>query len=54
MKTETVIVQIKARWWVPLYVHTLAFVCVSMGTEPDLDKVATFLGKYGFKIKVVR
>lgn len=48
MKSFTV--HIRPRWWVFPYLHTLAFLCAAMRTEPDLEKVGGFIGKYGIKI----
>lgn len=40
MATSTLSVQITVAWWLPLYVRTLALVCLTMGTQPDPMKVA--------------
>jgi hypothetical protein len=35
------------------YLQTLAFLCRSMGTEPDMEKVVHFMVRKGFKIVLV-
>lgn len=54
MKTEMVNVQIKARWWVPIYLNTMVLLCKSMCTQPDEVKMADFLVRHAFVVKVVR
>lgn len=35
------------RWWVPVYLNTLGFVCAMTGMQPDPDKVVGFLMRWG-------
>lgn len=42
------------RWWVPAYLHTLAFFCATFGTQPDVNAVAQFLVRRGAKITAER
>lgn len=44
-------VTVKRRWWVTPYIWTLSALCVLMGTEPDCEKAAKFLGKWGYRIR---
>ncbi|ELY5938892.1 hypothetical protein SNN83_001976 [Cronobacter malonaticus] len=40
-------VEVKTRWWVPLYIRMLTQFCILMQCEPDFTKVAAFIAKYG-------
>ncbi|MDP9991982.1 hypothetical protein J2W28_001010 [Variovorax boronicumulans] len=37
---STVSVKLSVAWWLPVYLHTLALFCVTMRTQPDMDKVS--------------
>jgi hypothetical protein len=39
MQTCSIEVSVRVAWWLPLYLHGLAFVCAVMRTEPDWVKV---------------
>lgn len=45
-------VEVKARWWVLVYIKTLALLCLMMNREPDYEKVAAFIVKRGMSQKV--
>ncbi|CZV57743.1 Uncharacterised protein [Enterobacter cloacae] len=45
-------VEIKIRWWVPVYLRTLTVFCLMMRCEPDYQKVRNFLVKYGISQKL--
>ena len=45
-------VEIKSRWWVPVYIKTLTLFCLMMRFEPDYRKVAEFIVKYGISQKL--
>ncbi|ELY2772939.1 hypothetical protein C5952_17565 [Cronobacter sakazakii] len=47
-------VEVKARWWVPLYIRMLTQLCILMRCEPDYPKVAAFIAKYGISQTVKR
>ncbi len=47
----TVKVEIKIRWWVRLYLKALMLFCLTFNTFPDIEKVARFVVKYGFRIR---
>lgn len=49
MKTGTLELQIsvKFKWWVNPYISTLKLFCLTLGIEPNYDKVGEFIGKYG-------
>lgn len=50
MKAGTLQLQIsvKTKWWVNPYMSTLKLFCLTLGIEPDYDKVGEFIAKYGF------
>ena len=50
MQAHTLVVIVKLRWWVVPYINTLAFMCATMGTEPDRGKVSSFIAKHGLRI----
>lgn len=45
-------VEIKSRWWVPVYIKTLTLLCLMMRCEPDYQKVKNFIVKYGISQKL--
>lgn len=45
-------VEIKSRWWVPVYLRTLTVLCLMMRCEPDYQKVGDFIVKYGISQKL--
>ena len=45
-------VEIKSRWWVPVYLRTLTVFCLTMRCEPDCQKVRNFLVKHGISQKL--
>lgn len=52
MACQSIHVEVTMRWWVPVYLRSLAFACVCMGQLPDPEKVAAFVGRYGLRVKV--
>ena len=40
-------VELKAKWWLPVYIKTLTLFCLMMGREPDYEKVSAFIVKHG-------
>lgn len=47
MATSRLSVEIKSRWWLPVYIRTLTLFCLMMRCEPDYRKVAEFIVKHG-------
>lgn len=45
-------VEIKVRWWVPVYIKTLALFCLMTCHEPDYEKVGAFIVKHGISQRV--
>lgn len=45
-------VEIKSRWWIPVYLRTLTVFCLMMRCEPDYQKVRNFLVKHGITQKL--
>ncbi|AOP82326.1 hypothetical protein BFV66_16200 [Enterobacter hormaechei subsp. oharae] len=45
-------VEIKSRWWLPVYIKTLTLLCLMMRCEPDYQKVGNFIVKYGISQNV--
>lgn len=46
----TVEVRVRARWWVPVYLRTLAFLCVLFDAEPRMDRVVRTLTRWGLTV----
>ncbi|HGT8985932.1 hypothetical protein [Escherichia coli] len=40
-------VEVKSRWWLPVYIKTLTLFCLMTCREPDYEKVAAFILKHG-------
>lgn len=47
MATCRLSVEIKCKWWLPVYTRTLTLLCMMMRCEPDYQKVAEFIVKHG-------
>lgn len=49
MKTGTLELQIsvKLKWWVSPYIPTLKLFCLTLGIDPNYDKVGEFIAKHG-------
>ncbi len=45
-------VEIKSRWWLPVYIKTMTLLCLMMRCEPDYQKVGNFIVKYGISQKL--
>lgn len=52
MATSRLSVEIKSRWWLPVYIKTLTLLCLMMRCEPDYQKVGNFIVKYGISHKL--
>lgn len=52
MATSRLSVEIKSRWWLPVYIKTLTLLCLMMRCEPDYQKVGNFIVKYGITQKL--
>lgn len=52
MATSRPSVEIKSRWWLPVYIRTLTLLCLMMRCEPDYQKVGNFIVKYGISQKL--
>lgn len=48
----TLSVEVKSRWWLPLYLKTLTLFCQMVQREPDYEKISAFIVKYGFSQKM--
>ncbi len=51
MATATITVEVRVRWWVWPYLYALAFFCRATGAEPDEDKVAAFVVRWGVVVR---
>ncbi len=47
-----IVLEIKSRWWLPVYLRTLTLICILACREPDYDKVSKFIVRYGISQKV--
>ena len=45
-------VEIKSRWWLPVYIRMLTLFCMMMRCEPDYQKVGDFIVKHGISQRV--
>ncbi|CAM6780258.1 hypothetical protein LEADMM068B1_06535 [Leclercia adecarboxylata] len=45
-------VEVKARWWVPVYIKTLMLFCLMMRREPDYENVGAFITRHGISQKL--
>lgn len=52
MATCRLSVEIKSKWWLPVYIKTLTLFCLMMRYEPDYRKVGEFIVKHGISQKV--
>jgi hypothetical protein len=52
MATSTIVLELKMRWWVPVYLRTITLLCLATQQEPDYDKVAGFIVRLGISKKV--
>ncbi|HAS1551023.1 Uncharacterised protein [Enterobacter hormaechei] len=52
MATSRLSVEIKSRWWLPVYIKTMTLLCLMMRCEPDYQKVGNFIVKYGISQKL--
>lgn len=52
MATSRLSVEIKSRWWLPVYIKTLTMLCLMMRCEPNYQKVGNFIVKYGISQKL--
>ncbi|EIW8606035.1 hypothetical protein CF311_002666 [Klebsiella aerogenes] len=48
----TLSLEVKSRWWLPLYLKTLTLFCHVVQREPDYEKVSAFIVKYGISQSV--
>ncbi|KJP58463.1 hypothetical protein SR71_08440 [Klebsiella aerogenes] len=48
----TLSVEVKSRWWLPLYLKMLTLFCHVVQREPDYEKVSAFIVKYGISQKL--
>ncbi|SAE97739.1 Uncharacterised protein [Kluyvera intermedia] len=52
MATFRLSVEIKSKWWLPIYIRTLTLFCMMTRREPDYQKVGDFIVKHGISQKV--
>lgn len=45
-------VEVKSRWWLPLYLKTLTLFCQMVQREADYEKISAFIVKYGVSQKM--
>ncbi|ENZ7716320.1 hypothetical protein ACG9HH_000678 [Klebsiella aerogenes] len=48
----TLSVEVRSRWWLPLYLKMLTLFCHVVQREPDDAKVSAFIAKYGISQSV--
>lgn len=47
MVMRTMTIEVKIRWWLPVYIKTLMLFCLMSRREPDYEKVSAFIAKHG-------
>ena len=52
MPVCTISIEVKSRWWLPLYLKTLMLFCQMIQREPDYGKTAALITKHGISQKV--
>ncbi|MGG8095256.1 hypothetical protein PGO14_06620 [Klebsiella aerogenes] len=52
MSICTLSVEVKSRWWLPLYLKPLPLFCQMVQREPDYEKISAFIAKYGISQSV--
>lgn len=50
-KTGRIVSTIKMKWWVPVFVFTLALLAKTIRINPDRQRIVNFVMKYGFSTK---
>ncbi len=51
MPVCTISIEVKSRWWLPLYLKTLMLFCQMIQLEPDYGKTAALITKHGISQK---
>ncbi|AIX68914.1 Uncharacterised protein [Klebsiella pneumoniae] len=51
MPVCTISIEVKSRWWLPLYLKTLMLFCQMIQREPDYGKTAALITKHGISQK---
>lgn len=49
--TGRIVLTIKMKWWVPVYITGLKLFAVTFGTEPDCSRIGEFIANHGVSIK---
>lgn len=47
------VLRVKPTWWLRVYLNTLCFLCLLMGTRPDMGKVARRVDR-GVRLEIVK
>ena len=53
MATETVVVQVRAAWWLKPYIAACVVFAMLHGLQPNADKIASFIARHGIRVKVL-
>lgn len=51
MPVCTISIEVKSRWWLPLYLKTLMLFCQMIQREPDYGKTAALITKHSISQK---
>jgi hypothetical protein len=46
-------VEVKSRWWLPVYIKTLKLFCMMLRCEPNYEKVTAFIVKHGISQSIL-
>ncbi len=44
------VIKFKISWWVTPYIHTVAWFAYLFGCQPDVERVARFICRFGIRI----
>ncbi|MEM8140952.1 hypothetical protein Q4R50_13955 [Morganella morganii] len=50
-KTGRIVSTIKMKWWVPVFIFTLALLAKTIRINPDRQRIVNFVMKHGFSTK---
>lgn len=48
----TITYKVTVKWWLPIYLKTLIFICYIVDSEPDYDKLTKIIMK-GIDLRIV-
>lgn len=52
MPMITLSLDVKSKWWLPVYHKALTLFCIMARRDPDYEKVSAFIAKHGISQKL--